>query len=250
MLKQPPTNRANPQAPVLRGPRLLPGFWVFEFYRSNIGKKAVMAVTGIIGLGFLVAHMVGNLKLYVGEAEMNLYGEWLRELLYPGLPHSGALWILRAVLILAIILHVHAATTLTLANRRARPIPYQGGRDYAAANYAARTMRWSGIIVLAFIIFHLLDFTFGPTNPDYISGEPYHNVVESFSRWPVSIFYIIANSLLGLHIYHGTWSLFQSLGLNNRRFNAWRHYFAISIAAVIVIGNVSFPIAVLAGVIE
>jgi succinate dehydrogenase / fumarate reductase cytochrome b subunit len=208
-----------------------------------------MAISGVAGLGFLVAHMIGNLKLYLGEEQMNHYGEWLRTILYPGLPHSGFLWIMRIGLLVAIVVHVHAATALTLANRKARPQKYEGGRDYIAANYAARTMRWSGIIVLAFIIYHLLDLTFGTTNPDFRAGEPYHNVIESFSQWPVAIFYIIANVLLGIHIWHGAWSMFQSLGINNRRFNKWRNAFAFGIAALITVGNVSFPVAVLTGVI-
>lgn len=252
MLNQPSRDRDALRAPLLRHARRLPGFWVFEFYRSNIGKKVVMAITGLIGLGFVVGHMAGNLKLYAGEAEMNGYAEWLREILYPGLPHGGALWIVRGVLIASVVLHVHAATSLTLTNRRARPKGYQGGRNYMAADYAARTMRWSGIILLAFILFHLSDLTWGveAANPDFVRGEPYHNVVESFSRWPVASFYILANLLLGLHIFHGAWSLFQSLGWNNERFNAWRRYAAAGLAIVIVAGNVSFPIAVLAGVIE
>jgi succinate dehydrogenase / fumarate reductase cytochrome b subunit len=248
MLKQTDT-RERLKAPRLRGPSKLPGVWFLDFYRSNIGKKAVMAVTGIIGLAFLVAHMIGNLKLYLGESDMNHYGEWLRTILYPGLPHSGFLWIMRIVLLVCIVLHVHAATALTLANRKARPRKYEGGRDYIAANYAARTMRWSGIIVLAFIIYHLLDLTFGTTNPDFRAGEPYHNVIESFSAAPVAVFYIIANVLLGIHIWHGAWSMFQSLGANNRRFNGWRNVFAFGIAALITVGNVSFPVAVLTGVI-
>ncbi len=249
MLKQQTDTRERLRAPRLRGVSKLPGFWVFDFYRSNIGKKAVMAVSGIAGLGFLVAHMVGNLKLYLGEEDMNHYAEWLRIVLYPALPESGFLWIMRIGLLLAIVVHVHAATALTIANRKARPRKYEGGRDYIAANYAARTMRWTGIIVLAFIVYHLLDFTFGPTNPDYIAGQPYHNVVESFSVWPVAVFYIIANVLLGIHIWHGAWSMFQSLGINNRRFNQWRNAFAVGIAALITVGNVSFPVAVLTGVI-
>lgn len=252
MLDQKEHVRERLQAPRLRSPSRLPAFWVFDFYRSNIGKKAVMAVSGIAGLGFLVLHMLGNLKLYLGEEDMNAYGEWLRQILYPALPHSGALWIVRIGLLVAIVLHVHAATALTLANRKARPRKYEGGRDYLAANYAARTMRWTGIIVLLFILYHLADFTFGvkAVNPEFIAGQPYHNVVESFSRWPVATFYIVANLALGLHIYHGAWSMFQSLGVNHKRFNTWRNYFAIAIAAIITVGNLSFPIAVLAGVIE
>lgn len=252
MLNQPSQERDALRAPLLRRPRKFPGVWVFEFYRSNIGKKVVMAITGLIGLGFVVGHMAGNLKLYAGEAQMNGYGEWLREILYPALPHSGALWITRVVVVGALLLHVHAATSLTMTNHRARPTRYQGGRNYKVADYAARTMRWSGVIVLAFILFHLADLTWGvnAANPDFVRGEPYHNVVASFSRWPVATFYIVANLLLGVHIFHGAWSLFQSLGLNNQRFNAWRRYAAAGLAIVIVAGNVSFPIAVLVGVIE
>jgi succinate dehydrogenase / fumarate reductase, cytochrome b subunit len=249
MLNEPLKGRRGVIAtPLRRG--AAPGFWVLDFYRSNIGKKFVMGVTGVIGLGFVLGHMVGNLKLYQGEAEMNAYGEWLRHILYPGLPESGALWIVRIVLIAAVLLHIHAAVSLTIANRKARPKGYQGGRRYAAANYAARTMRWSGIIIAVFILYHLADLTWGFANPDFIHGEPYHNVVESFSVWPVAIFYIAANLLLGLHIYHGAWSFFQSLGINNPRINAGRRYFAVGLAAVIVAGNVSFPIAVLAGIVD
>ena len=251
MLEQKVPAREQLRAPKLRGPSRLPGFWVVDFYRSNIGKKATMAVSGIAGLGFLVAHMIGNLKLYMGESDMNAYGEWLREILYPGLPHSGFLWIMRIGLILAIVVHVHAAAALTIANRKARPKKYEGGRDYIAATYAARTMRWTGIIVLAFIAWHLADLTFGvnAVNPDFAHGDPYNNTVNSFSRVPVAAFYIIANVLLGMHIWHGAWSMFQSLGINNRRFNRWRNAFAIGIAVLITAGNVSFPIAVLTGVV-
>ncbi len=230
-------------------------FWLVDFYGSAIGKKAVMALTGIVLIGFLLVHMIGNLKLYFPNAEfhLNTYSEWLRTVGEPALPRTGLLWIVRTVLILSFIFHIHSATTLTLMNRRARPIPYQGGRSYAAADYAARTMRWTAVIVGLFVIWHLMDLTWGwhVVHKDFVPGQPYRNVWHSFSpeRWPVSVVYIVANVLLGLHIYHGAWSLFQSLGLANPRFNSWRRGFAGTIAAVIVIGNVSFPIAVLAGMI-
>lgn len=236
--------------PVVHSRRAGLVFWPIEFYRSAIGKKAVMAVTGIVLLGYVLLHMVGNLKLYAGEADMNHYGEWLRTIGEPFVPHKGALWIMRGLLIAAFALHIHAATTLTLMNRRARPKGYEGGRKYDAANYASRTMRWSGVIVGFFVLFHLADLTWGNANPDFRSGEPYHNVVESFSNWPIAGVYIVANLLLGLHIYHGAWSMFQSLGLSLLRFKAWRRYFAAGFAAVIVIGNISFPIAVLAGIVD
>ena len=237
----------------LRQRRIRPRFWLLDFYGSAIGKKAVMAVTGIILLGFVLVHMLGNLHLYQDAAHMNHYGEYLRTIGEPILPHTGFLWILRAGLILACIFHIHSAATLTLINRQSRQTGYKGGREYIAANYAARTMRWSGIIVGAFIIFHLMDFTWGTNGvatDSFKHGTPYQNLVHSFHRTPVAIAYIIANVLLGIHIYHGAWSLFQSLGWNAPRFNQWRRYFAIGFATIIVVGNCSFPIAVMTGLVD
>ena len=224
--------------------------WLVEFYRSGVGKKATMAATGIALIGFVIAHAVGNLKLYLGAEEMNHYGEWLREVAYPIVPHSGFLWIMRIALLAALILHLHAAYALTMMNRRARDVAYQSKRDYIAASFAARTMRWTGIIVLLFVIFHLLDLTFGPTNPDFQSAMPYENTVASFQRIPVALFYVLANLALGVHLWHGIWSLFQSLGINNRRFNEWRRYLSYAITGAVVLINVSFPIMVVVRVIE
>ncbi len=239
---------ASARAAENRTPRRRP--WIVDVYRSGVGKKYVMAISGMVLLGFVVAHTIGNLKLYVGREEMNFYGEWLRDIGYPALPHSGLLWILRLGLIVALALHLHAAWGLTRMNRKARPQRYQSKRDYVAANFAARTMRWTGIIVLLFIGFHLLDLTFGPANPNFVAGDPYANVVASFRRVPVALFYIVANLALGLHLYHGCWSMFQSLGVNNQRFNHWRRYVAIGLALFVVVGNVSFPVAVLAGLVS
>jgi succinate dehydrogenase / fumarate reductase cytochrome b subunit len=228
--------------------------FLIDLYSTAVGKKYVMAITGIIGIGFVVAHMIGNLKVYLGivdgEYDINVYGEFLRELLVPLLPRTYALWALRLVLIGALVLHVHAAYTLTVMNRRARPVKYQSKRDYVAADFAARTMRWTGIIVLLFLAFHLADLTWGFANPDFVRGEVYQNLDASLSRIPVAILYIVANVALGIHLFHGTWSLFQSLGWNNPRFNRWRRGLATAIATVIVVGNVSFPIAVQAGIIQ
>jgi succinate dehydrogenase / fumarate reductase cytochrome b subunit len=134
-------------------------------------------------------------------------------------------------------------------NRRARPIGYNQ-RDYVAATYAARTMRWGGVIILLFIIYHLLHLTFGVVHPSFIENDPYHNVVAGFQVWWVSAFYIIANLALGLHLYHGLWSMFNSLGLNHKTVNHWRRYFATAFALIITLGNVSFPIAVLIGAVH
>jgi len=239
-------------APKKRKPFLL------DLYSTAVGKKYVMAITGIIGIGFVLVHMLGNLKLYLGKVDhageriydADLYGEWLRELLVPFLPRTVLLWLLRFVLIGALVLHVHAAYGLTVLNRKARAVKYQSPRDYEIANFASRTMRWTGIIVVIFLVWHLADLTWGWANPDFIRGAVYWNVDTSLSRWPVALIYIVGNLALGVHLFHGTWSLFQSMGWNNPRFNQWRKGLAAGVATIIVIGNVSFPIAVLAGVIE
>lgn len=224
--------------------------WPIEFYSSDVGKKWVMALTGIVLLGFVLVHMLGNLKVYLGPEEIDQYGEALRDLGGHLVPRTNLLWAMRIGLIVAFGLHILAAYQLTLSNRRARPERYHSRRDYMAANFASRTMRWTGVIVALFLIYHLLDLTWGVTNPDFVRGAVYHNLVESFSRVPVAIFYILANIALGIHIFHGAWSLFQSMGINNPRFNIWRRYFAVAFAAVIVIGNVSFPVMVQVGVIS
>ncbi|MEX2324406.1 MAG: succinate dehydrogenase cytochrome b subunit [Nitriliruptoraceae bacterium] len=223
--------------------------FIVDLYRSALGKKYLMAITGVIWLGYVLAHMLGNLKLYQSAEDFNTYAEFLRRLLYPILPPSGTLNLMRLVLIVAIVVHIVAAYQLTMMNRRARPESYRSKRDYVAADFAARTMRWTGVIVLLFIAYHLADLTWGWVNPDP-TGTVYDRVVASFSQIPVAVLYIVANIALAFHLYHGAWSLFQSLGLNNRRFNAWRRTFAVVFTAVVTIGNLSFPIAVQLGVIS
>ncbi len=219
-------------------------------YRTDIQKKYVMAITGVLLMGFVLAHMVGNLKLYLGSEDLNKYAEFLREVGEPVLPREVLLWILRIGLLAAVALHLDAAFRLARSSRRARPTPYAAPRHYVAADFASRTMRWTGPIVLAFVIFHLLDLTWGTTNPDYIGGDPYHNVIASFDRFPVAFFYVVANLMLAFHLYHGSWSLFQSLGLGGPRARVLSRRFAVAFAAVIAVGNVSFPIAVLTGVVS
>jgi succinate dehydrogenase / fumarate reductase, cytochrome b subunit len=241
---------SGPQPVQPRPSRRLP--FPLSLYQTAVGKKWVMALTGIVLLGYVLAHMIGNLKLYFGPEDMNAYAEWLRHLLYPAVPEGVTLWLMRFGLIAAFGLHIHSAYSLTLMNNRARPTKYQGQRDYIAADFAGRTMRWSGVIVGLFVIWHLLDLTFGTpgVNPDFISHDPYHNVVESLSRPVIALFYVLANLALGLHIFHGAWSLFQSLGANSPKLNPIRRPFAIGFAAIIVIGNVSFPLAVQFGLIS
>jgi succinate dehydrogenase / fumarate reductase cytochrome b subunit len=240
--------------------------WFSDLYRSAVGKKAVMAVTGIILFGFVVAHLVGNLKLYepgmycaardaagvcVAQEKpyLDAYGNFLRHVGEPALPAEGALWIVRVVLLVSVLLHIWAAWQLTLMNRQARP------RGYASTpkrhtNYASRTMRWGGVIILLFVIYHLLDFTAGVVNPGFQEGAVRRNMLASFNVWYVALFYIVAQVALGFHLYHGLWSLFQSLGWNHPRFNRWRSGFAHAFAWIITLGNISFPLAVLSGLIR
>ena len=228
-----------------------PAPWPVQFYRSAVGKKWVMALTGIMLMGYVFAHMVGNLKVYLGPEEINHYGEFLRDLLVPLLPRTVTLWILRIGLIGAFVFHIHAAYGLTRINQRARAEGgYVSKRDWQAANAASRSMRWTGIVIGLFGIWHLADLTWGTVNPDFVRGDVYRNLVASFERPAVSAIYIVANIALGIHLFHGAWSMFQSLGLNNPRWNSWRRGFAAGFAGIVMVGNLTFPIAVLTGVVS
>ena len=223
--------------------------WFTDFTRSAVGKKAVMAVTGIILFGFVLVHMIGNLKLYEGQKYLDSYAGWLREVGSPAVPTSGLLWLARIVLIAAVALHIWAAYTLTRGSQAARPHRYE---RYKAVHlsYASRTMRWGGVIIVLFVVYHLLHLTAGVVHPDFQEGNVYHNVVTGFQVWWVALFYIVAQVALGFHLYHGLWSLFQSLGWNHPRFNHWRRAFAHAFAWIITLGNISFPVAVLTGLVH
>jgi succinate dehydrogenase / fumarate reductase, cytochrome b subunit len=235
--------------------------FVLELYRSAIGKKYAMAVSGVVLILFTLGHMIGNLKMYLGAMpatsdyayHIDEYGEFLRKIGEPILPHTVFLWITRVAIIGAFALHMHAAFSLTVLNRKARWVGYASKRDYLAANYAGRTMRVSGTIVFLYLIFHLADLTWGaaPAASDsYTRGQVYANIDHSLSRPVVAVIYIVANLALGTHLFHGAWSFFQSIGWNNPRFNKYKRGFAMGIAGLIVAGNVSFPIAVLAGIVK
>jgi succinate dehydrogenase / fumarate reductase, cytochrome b subunit len=217
-----------------------------SIYRSTLGKKFVMAVTGIILFGFVFAHMIGNLKIYTGEEHFIEYAHFLRVVGAPLFGNSQLLWIMRLVLLISVVLHIVAAYQLTMISRRSRPVAYARRRD-VQASYASRTMRWGGVIILLFVIYHLLHFTFGSAHHDFERDNVYHNVVSSFQLWYVSLFYILAMLALGMHLRHGLWSMFQSLGLNNKRWNGLLRAFATVFAVVVVAGNISIPIAVLLG---
>jgi succinate dehydrogenase / fumarate reductase cytochrome b subunit len=223
--------------------------WLLGFYRSTLGKKVVMATTGLILFGFVLAHMFGNLKIYQGADALNHYAEGLRTLGAPLLGHGQLLWVARIILLAAVLLHMHCAWSLTMQNRRARPLAYQH-KEHVAATYASRTMRWGGVILLAFIVYHLLHLTVGNVHANFIPGDVYHNVVVGFRNVWVSAFYAVAQVALGFHLYHGLWSLFQSLGWSNAKFNAWRRTFAVTFALVVTLGNLSFPLAVLSGIVK
>ncbi len=226
--------------------------WFGNFYRSAVGKKAVMAVTGVILFGWIFLHMVGNLKLYLGPVHLNEYAHWLRALGTPAMPETGALWISRLLLLVLVVLHIHAAYALTMMNREARPVGYRD-REFVKGTYAARTMRWGGVIILLFVIYHLLHLTLGKNvapPATFVQDDPYHNVVAGFRVWWVSAIYIVANLALGLHLYHGVWSMFSSVGLTNPKYETWRRNFATVFAVLITVANVSFPLSVMLGIVR
>ncbi len=227
--------------------------WFSDFFRSTVGKKAVMAVSGLVLFGFVLVHMLGNLKLYLpahadGTIPIDVYGEFLRHIGEPLLPAHSVLWIARLVLLAAVGLHIGSAWAVTQASRAARPVPYQK-KEVVQATYAARTMRWGGVIIVLFVLYHLAHLTFGWVHPNFVEGGVRHNLIEGFRVWWVSAFYLVAQVALGFHLYHGLWSLFQSLGWNHPRYNAWRRSFAVLFAWVVTLGNLSFPLAVLTGLV-
>jgi succinate dehydrogenase / fumarate reductase, cytochrome b subunit len=215
-----------------------------SFWASTIGKKIVMAVTGAMMFGFLIAHLAGNLQVFEGPAKLNAYGAFLHNI-------GELLWPMRIVLILAIALHIIATVQLALRTKRARPVGYSR-KEAIASSYASRTMYWSGPIVLAFILFHLAQLTAGWIEPGaaFIPGDVYHNVVSGFQVWWVSASYILAISLLGLHLRHGLWSMFQSLGIHQPQHTARLKTAALVIALLIVLGYISIPISVLLGLVK
>jgi succinate dehydrogenase / fumarate reductase cytochrome b subunit len=217
-------------------------------WRTSVGKKAVMAVTGVILLLFVVAHMVGNLKAFTGERHFDEYSAFLRRIGDPILGNSWYLWIQRVGLVVAVVLHMWAAYQLTMAARRARPVRYVHS-DHVAATYAARTMRWGGVIILLFVIYHLLDLTTGTANPAFEHGRPYHNMVASFSRWYVAAFYIAAVVALGQHLYHGIAAACQTLGVRAANLPTVRRFAGVA-ATVITVGFVTVPLAVLVGILH
>ncbi|HKG23723.1 MAG TPA: succinate dehydrogenase cytochrome b subunit [Blastocatellia bacterium] len=222
---------------------------VTRFYKSSLGKKYVMALTGFALFGFVIAHMAGNLQIFLGPESINAYAAFLKS-------KPGLLWAARIGLLAVAILHITAAVQLVRINRRARPVGYNDNK-VVASSLAQRTIFMSGLIILAFIIYHLLHFTFGATNPDYLQyhdplgrHDVYRMMIAGFSNIWVSIFYIIAMGLLCLHLSHGVSSMFQSLGLRRRAITRSLNLFARAMALLIFTGNVAIVVAVLTGLVK
>jgi len=217
--------------------------------RSLLGQKVIMAVTGVILFAFVVGHLLGNLKVFQGPDHFNAYAEGLRTVGAPFFGRGQLLWLVRLVLLASVFAHIWAAIAVTRASWRARPVGYYR-LDPVETTYAARTMRWGGVIIVLYVIYHLLDFTFGRLNPSFVAGDVYHNVVASFQLWPVSAFYAVAMIVVGLHIYHGLWSAFQTLGLHRPPVVRWRRSLAGGIAVAITAGYIAIPVAVLVGMLR
>lgn len=218
-------------------------------WKSSIGKKYVMAITGLIMIAFLIVHMLGNLKIFYGPSDFDSYAAWLRTIGEPVLHESWYLWIQRVVLIVAVLLHITAAAQLSARDVAARPVKYAHGQR-AQATFATRTMRWGGVILALFIIFHILDLTVGSVNPDFEDGKPYHNVVASFQTWWIDIIYIVAMLMLALHINHGFWSASQTLGYNSPRRDKGLKIAGTVLAVVLAVGFLVVPFAVMFGLVD
>jgi len=210
-----------------------------DFFFFFIGKKTVMAVTGMILFGFVLVHMAGNLQVFLGREKFDAYGRLLRV-------EPALLWFARGVLFVSVILHIVASIQLTALNQKSRPIGYKKSTAIDSS-YASRTMMWSGPILAAFIVYHILHFTLGTVHPDFHEGNVYDNVIAGFRVIPVSIAYIVSMILLGMHLNHGLWSMFQSIGVSNPRYSAGLRRFANIFSVLIVLGFISIPIAVMAG---
>lgn len=210
-----------------------------HFYQAPIGKKVVMAVTGVILFGFVLGHMAGNLQVFLGREKFDAYAMLLR--------HTPALlWGVRTLLLVSVALHIVASIQLAALAQNARPIGYRK-KVAVDSSYASRTMMWSGPIIAAFVVYHILHLTLGAGGLPFEEGRVFDNVIAGFRVIPVSIAYIVAILLLGLHLYHGLWSMFQSLGVSHPRYSAALRHFATIFSFLVVLGFISIPIAIMAG---
>jgi len=216
---------------------------------SSVFKKIVMAVTGIIMVLFLIAHMVGNLHVFQGAASFNDYSEWLRSFGEPALPPRTFLTILEIVLLASVVAHIWAAASLWRQARRARPERYVT-KKAVAQSYASRTMRWGGVIIAGFIVYHILDLTFGVANPDGTDSTPYDRLVASFQNPIATTVYVVTLILLGMHLRHGIWSATQTLGQSNRRRERTVNAGATAFAVLLIAGYLVVPAAVVFGLVD
>lgn len=211
--------------------------------------KAAMAVSGLVMAAWLILHMVGNLKIFEGQEGFDNYSAWLGELGYPALPHDGALWIMRVLLLAAIVAHIYTAVVLTIRDRRARPVRYQTTKR-VQRTYASYTLRWGGALLALFIVYHLLHLTANVIHPGGASDSPYERVVNGFQIWWVTGFYLAAVAALGLHLRHGIWSALATLGFNNARRERAISLTATVFATALFVGFIVPPLAVLIGGVD
>jgi succinate dehydrogenase / fumarate reductase, cytochrome b subunit len=245
-MTKPATPATKPAGPPAK-PRTrsgLPALW-----HSSIGKKWVMAVTGLLMMAFLLLHMLGNLKIYFGPRDFDHYAAWLRTIGEPVLHGAWFLWISRAVLLVALVLHITAAAQLSRRDLKARPVKYAHGQR-PQATFATHTMRYGGIVLGLFIVFHLLDLTAGVTNPKFAEGHVYANVYTDFQHWYINLIYIVAMVMLGLHINHGFWSASQTLGLNRPSRDKALKATGSFLAVIISVGFIMVPVGVMTGMVK
>jgi succinate dehydrogenase / fumarate reductase, cytochrome b subunit len=216
---------------------------VLALWHTSVGKKAVMAVTGLIMVAYLITHVVANLMVFQGPAKINAYSAFLHGT-------GGALWAARLVLIAALVLHVLAAAQLTARRRAARPVAYAAGREPQVSTLASRTIRWGGVLILVFLVYHILHFTLGTVHSSFVEGDPYHNVVAGFANPLVIVFYELALAAVGLHLYHGIWSSGRSLGVSPPAPHPLRRQLALALSVLIWAGFAVIPVAVYAGVVR
>ncbi len=216
---------------------------VLTFWRSTIGKKVVMGVTGLIGLGFVIGHMAGNLQAFSGAEKLDAYGALLHG------PLHELVLLARVVLIASVLLHVTAAYQLTMLSRAARPVGY-AGRKPQVSTLASKTLRWGGVLLLVFIVFHILHFTIGTVHPDFAEGKIYQNLVTGFAVKWVAAFYLVAMVALGMHLFHGAWSSMRTLGLAQPSAHPLKRYLPVVLAIVISSGFAVIPLAFLLGVLK
>jgi succinate dehydrogenase / fumarate reductase, cytochrome b subunit len=214
-----------------------------RFWNTTIGKKAVMAVSGIALFLFIVAHLVGNLQVFMGAEHFNAYAKLLHV-------EPALLWAARLSLLTLVVLHVWASFQLLLLNKlEARPVGYVKKKNIGST-YASRTMYWSGPIIAAFVIYHLMQFTIGVGGTPFEEGKAYENLVAGFQVIPIAIFYLVAMALLMTHLYHGIWSAFQTLGMNHPRYTPWLRALAKAVAIALFLGFASIPAGVMAGIVH